>query len=86
MDQIAFYNLEKVVDGKAFRLSLMVGAKWEDAIQSAEEFVEKIKELQQLSIQQAAEKAAQQEQAPVEPEIQEEVAIEPEVVDAESVG
>lgn len=76
MDQIAFYNLEKVVDGKVFRLSMMVGAKWEDAIGVAQEFVEKIKELQALSIQQATEKAEQQEQAPIEPEI----------VDNESAG
>lgn len=42
MNQSLFYNVEKVIENKAFRLSISVNATYEEAIQACKEFVEQL--------------------------------------------
>lgn len=64
--QVALYNIEKQVEGRVYRFSMQMGGQWSEAIQVAQDFLDKVKELSDLSAQQVA--AAQAAQSsPVDP-------------------
>jgi hypothetical protein len=49
MNQIAFYNIEKEIEGRAYRLSMQIGSPWEEAIAISQAFADKVKEIAALA-------------------------------------
>lgn len=50
MNQIVFYNLEKQTEKSIYRLSILAGTSYEEAILACQEFVEKLQELMAAEI------------------------------------